>query len=48
MNIDADEWNASHVVQKNTKPEVIKRAGRIIEPPSLVIKKQKTVQLHKK
>ena len=36
-----DEWNASHVVQKNTKPEILKRAGRIIETPKLSQKKQR-------
>ena len=30
-----DEWNVAHVVKKNTKPEIILRAGRIIEPISL-------------
>ena len=30
-----EEWNASHVVRKFTKPEVITRAGRIIEPKKL-------------
>jgi len=30
-----DEWNAAHVVRKNTKPEIMLRAGRIIEPIKL-------------
>ena len=29
------EWNASHVVRSNTKPEILTRAGRIIEPVKL-------------
>jgi U3 small nucleolar RNA-associated protein 14 len=29
------EWNTSRVVQKNTKPAVIKRAGRLIAPAKL-------------
>ena len=36
-----DEWNATHVVLKNTKPEVITRAGRIIEAANLPKKKLK-------
>lgn len=31
----AEEWNASNVVRKNTKPEVITRAGRAIDPIKL-------------
>ena len=30
-----DEWNAAHIVKKNVKPEILTRAGRIIEPISL-------------
>ena len=30
-----EEWNASHVVRSNTKPEIMLRAGRIIEPVKL-------------
>ena len=30
-----EEWNASHIVRKNTKPEVMTRAGRIIAPIKL-------------
>ena len=30
-----EEWNASHVVKKNAKPEIVKRAGRIIDPIAL-------------
>jgi U3 small nucleolar RNA-associated protein 14 len=30
-----EEWNASHIVRKNTKPEVMTRAGRIIAPITL-------------
>lgn len=30
-----EEWNASHIVRKNTKPEVMTRAGRIIAPIAL-------------
>ena len=26
------EWNASHIVSKNTAPEVLLRAGRVINP----------------
>lgn len=29
-----DEWNASHVVKKHTMPEVLTRAGKIIQPIS--------------
>ena len=29
------EWNASHVVRENTKPEIYVRAGRLIEPIKL-------------
>ena len=36
-----DEWNTSHVVMKYTKPEVITRAGRIIEAAKLPNKKPK-------
>ncbi len=35
MDIAIGEWNASHVVRSNTKPEVLTRAGRIIEPIKL-------------
>ena len=35
INQYTEEWNASHVVRKNTKPEVMLRAGRIIEPIKL-------------
>ena len=30
-----EEWNASHVVRANTKPEVMLRAGRVVEPAKL-------------
>ena len=30
-----DEWNASHIVRRNTKPEVMLRAGRIVAPIKL-------------
>lgn len=30
-----DEWNAAHIVKKNVKPEILTRAGRIIDPISL-------------
>jgi U3 small nucleolar RNA-associated protein 14 len=30
-----EEWNASHIVQKNTAPEIKLRAGRILEPVKL-------------
>lgn len=29
------EWNTSQIVRKNTKPEIITKAGRIIEPIAL-------------
>jgi U3 small nucleolar RNA-associated protein 14 len=31
-----EEWNTSRVVRKNTKPEVLKRAGRLIQPAKVV------------
>ena len=31
----AEEWNATNVVRNNTKPEILLRAGRIIEPAKL-------------
>jgi U3 small nucleolar RNA-associated protein 14 len=34
------EWNASHVVQRMTQPEIKKRAGRIIEPIAQPLKKK--------
>jgi U3 small nucleolar RNA-associated protein 14 len=34
------EWNALHVVKKVTKPEILLRAGRIIEPIKLPKKRQ--------
>jgi U3 small nucleolar RNA-associated protein 14 len=30
-----EEWNASHIVAKNTAPEIKLRAGRILEPVKL-------------
>ncbi len=30
-----EEWNASHVHRKNTKPDILIRSGRLIEPISL-------------
>jgi U3 small nucleolar RNA-associated protein 14 len=30
-----DEWNASHIVKKNVKPDILTRAGRIIDPITL-------------
>ena len=30
-----EEWNASHVVRANTKPEIMLRAGRVVEPLKL-------------
>ena len=30
-----EEWNASHVVRQNTKPDVFLRAGRVVEPIKL-------------
>jgi len=30
-----EEWNASHVVRSNTKPEIFMRAGRVVEPIKL-------------
>jgi U3 small nucleolar RNA-associated protein 14 len=30
-----EEWNASHIVRRNTKPEVMLRAGRVIAPIKL-------------
>ena len=27
-----EDWNASNVVKNNTKPEILTRAGRVIEP----------------
>lgn len=41
-----DEWNASHVVNKLTQPEVKKRSGRIIEP--IKFKKSSHVSLNRK
>lgn len=32
MRVLSAEWNASHVVRANTKPEILLRAGRLIEP----------------
>jgi len=32
---DVEEWNASHVVKENTRPAVLTRAGRLIEPIKL-------------
>ena len=37
-----EEWNATNVVRQNTKPEILLRAGRIIEPPK--IGKKRAVQ----
>lgn len=37
----ADEWNASHVVRTNTKPDVILRPGVIVQPIKLT-KKQRS------
>lgn len=33
------EWNASHIVAQNTKPEVRTRAGRVLEPIKLAKKR---------
>ena len=33
--IVVEEWNASNVVRKNTKPEIMTRAGRAIDPIKL-------------
>jgi U3 small nucleolar RNA-associated protein 14 len=30
-----EEWNASHIVRRNTKPEIMLRAGRVIAPIKL-------------
>ncbi len=30
-----EEWNASHVVRTNTKPEIFMRSGRVVEPIKL-------------
>lgn len=30
-----EEWNASHIVRRNTKPEIMLRAGRIVAPIKL-------------
>lgn len=35
------EWNASHVVKKNSAPDVLTRKGRIIEPVKLGEKRKK-------
>jgi U3 small nucleolar RNA-associated protein 14 len=40
----ADEWNASHVVRSMTKPEIMLRAGRIIEPIQQPAKKVNRTQ----
>ena len=34
-----NEWNASHVVRDNTKPDILTRAGRLIEPIKLTKKR---------
>lgn len=30
-----EEWNASHIVRRNTKPEIMLRAGRVVAPIKL-------------
>jgi len=35
------EWNAAHVVKKNSAPDVLTRKGRIIEPVKLGVKRKK-------
>jgi len=37
-----DEWNASHVVRQNTKPDIFLRAGRVVEPLKLSKNREKT------
>lgn len=37
-----EEWNASHVVKENTQPEILTRAGRVIEPIKLPKKRSKS------
>ena len=39
ISCDIDDWNASHVVKKNTQPAVKVAAGRIIEPIKLAKKR---------
>ena len=39
-----DEWNAAHIVKKNVKPEILTRAGRIIDPIALPKNYKKTAQ----
>eukprot|EP00605_Chrysophyceae_sp_TOSAG23-4_P000545 GSChrysophyteH1.ASY1.ANO1.614.1 assembled CDS len=36
-----EEWNASHVVRQNTKPDIFMRAGRVVEPIKLAKKREK-------
>jgi U3 small nucleolar RNA-associated protein 14 len=43
----SDEWNTEQIVRKNTKPEVLLRAGRIIEPIKLP-KQRKASETKKK
>ena len=37
-----EEWNASHVVRQNTKPDMFLRAGRVVEPLKLSKNHEKT------
>jgi len=37
-----EEWNATNVVRQNTKPEIMMRAGRLIEPAKLEKKRTNT------
>ena len=30
-----EEWNASHIVRRNTKPDIMLRAGRVVAPIKL-------------
>ena len=36
-----EEWNASHVVRQNTKPDIFMRAGRVVEPIKLAKNREK-------
>ena len=40
MSMCVDEWNASHVVRTNTKPEILIRPGRVIETIKLEKKRK--------
>ena len=42
-----EEWNASHVVRQNTKPDIFMRAGRVVEPIKLSKNMEKTSQIGK-